>query len=293
MNLAIFLEESRTVLEHKLEELLEEKQTSYHSLLDASRYAALGSGKRLRPILVLATAQVFGSDLDTALVPACAIELIHTYSLIHDDLPAMDDDDYRRGKPTVHNVFPESHAILAGDHLLTYAFELLSEAPGLTSDQKIQLIATLSKASGANGLIGGQVMDLESEGGTLSLDMLKEIHTRKTGALIQAAVLFGGIIGGATEEQLTALKEYSHDIGLAFQIIDDVLDITASEEKHGKHIGSDAINNKVTSATLLGIDKAKKYALQLLSSAQNHLVEMKQNTALLSELSECLVNRSR
>lgn len=206
-------------IESKLSELIQERlDLPQHLLFKAARYSLLSSGKRLRPILTLATAQTFNTPLEYALIPACAIEMVHTYSLIHDDLPCMDDDDLRRGIPTLHKVYDEAHAVLTGDYLLTYAFELLSTAPHLTSDQKLALVKTLSQHAGGSGMIGGQVMDMQGS------NDWEQMHLLKTASLMISALEFGAIIGNCSPSDTTHLKTFGKQIGLAFQIIDDILD---------------------------------------------------------------------
>lgn len=247
------------LIEQQLAQLLHLRENPpYASLFHAARYSLLGGGKRLRPVLALVVAETLGGSLEKALHPACALEMIHAYSLIHDDLPCMDDDDFRRGKPSLHRAYPEGHAVLTGDFLLTYAFEILANAPGISAENKVKLVALLSRQAGGEGMIAGQVMDLEAEGKEIALDQLKLIHAKKTGALITAAIEFGGIVAGATATQQKILLRFGQEIGLAFQIRDDILDVIASKQKHGKVVGSDALNNKVTYVTALGLVKAKE-----------------------------------
>jgi geranylgeranyl diphosphate synthase, type II len=260
----------------QLDQLIPENPNNLNA---AARYSLLGGGKRIRPILTLATTQVLQGNVKTALNPACALEMVHTYSLIHDDLPAMDNDDFRRGKPTLHKVYPESHAILTGDFLLNYAFELLAESPGLSADQKIALIMALTKAGGAEGMIGGQIMDLEANGQELSLTTLEMIHRRKTSALIEAAFSFGAIIAQAKEEEKVILKNFGRSVGLIFQIVDDVLDISTDK--------------KTTYATLLGVEGALKLAKEIHHIALSLLSELPYDATLLAYLADTLLNRKR
>ena len=291
MDIPSYLKDIREQIEKKLEDLIPEKNVVHTQLFRAARYSLIGGGKRLRPILTLATAKTLGITPPKALNAACAIEMIHTYSLIHDDLPCMDDDDYRRGKPSLHKAFGEGHAVLAGDYLLTFAFEVIATDPNLDADQKVALIALLAKNSGGDGMIGGQIMDIEAEGLQLDIDNLRQIHRYKTGAMITASVEFGAIIAGASEAQLKCLRRFGDDIGLAFQIIDDVLDVTASKQKHGKEVASDAINKKMTYVGLLGLEPARQSAFTLLERAQKHLIDLKIDTVLLQELARRLVHR--
>lgn len=292
MALKDFINNYKTLIDQRLCELIPDKETPQKQLFNAARYSLMGSGKRIRPLLTLATASVFQGDLETALTPACALELIHTYSLIHDDLPCMDNDDFRRGKPTLHKVYPESHALLAGDYLLTLAFEVLSQAPKLDGNQKIELIKTLSIQSGGHGMIGGQVLDLEATHQKVDLDHLRLIHRCKTGALLTASIEFGGIIAKAAPSHLQTLRQFGDEIGLAFQIIDDVLDVTSSEEKHGKSVASDLINEKSTFVTLLGIEQSQAIAQSLYHSAIEKLHALPYETSLLKEFAEHLVKRN-
>ena len=217
------------------------------SLREAMRYSLLAGGKRLRPILCLAACELAGGDAELAMPTAVALEMIHTMSLIHDDLPAMDDDDLRRGRPTNHKVYGEAVAILAGDALLTRAFEMVSlRSPGVPPDRLLKVVGELSLVAGAPGLVGGQVVDLESEGKDVDLDTLEYIHLHKTGALLSACVITGATIGGADAALISALRVYARGIGLAFQIIDDILDITASSEVLGKTAGKDLVADKTT-----------------------------------------------
>lgn len=198
MDITNYLASRGKLVEQQLDKLIPEKAVPYNSLFRAARYSLLIGSKRLRPILALATAETFGGDLESALSPACALEMIHKYSLIHDDLPCMDDDDFRSGHPSLHKVFPEGHAVLAGDFLLTQAFQILAEDPQLTSDKKVRLVSILARRSGGDGMIGGQVMDLEFEGIPIDLETLQFIHRNKTGAMITASIEFGGVLAGVS-----------------------------------------------------------------------------------------------
>ena len=220
-----------------------------------------------------------------------AIECLHTYSLIHDDLPAMDDDDLRRGKPTVHKAFDEATAILVGDGLQAFAFQWVTETEGLSDSQKIQLIKLLSKSVGFDGMVGGQAMDIAAEGKSLDVAALKEVHLRKTGALIEASVLAGAVCAGATETQTAALHQFSRNIGLAFQVMDDVLDVTASSETLGKTAGKDITAEKSTYVACMGVDDARDYANKLLDEALALLTPFGKEADSLSALSRLLVHR--
>lgn len=279
--------------------------TTQSPLFEAMRYAVLNGGKRVRPLLVYATGEALGSAPELLNAPAAAVELIHCYSLIHDDLPAMDDDDLRRGKPTCHKVFGEATAILAGDALLTLAFKILSD-PELNptpAEQQIQMVQVLSEKSGMNGMVGGQALDLASEGNhhAISLEELRQIHYKKTGALIEAAVTLGaiGAIGLGTLETsqknksyITKLQEYARCIGLAFQIQDDILDIESSTETLGKTTGKDQKQNKATFPSRLGIDKSKQYANALHQQALEAISFLGTDGHCLVKLSEACISRT-
>lgn len=291
MDISNYLSKMSKLVENKLNELVPEKNVAHQELYKAARYSLLAGGKRLRPILALATTEILQGTLQMALTPCCALEMIHTYSMIHDDLPCMDNDDFRRGKPSLHKAFAEGHAMLAGDFLLTYAFEILAHDPNLSPDQKIELIEILARHSGGEGMIAGQIMDLESEGKSIDLETLLQIHQNKTGALITASVEFGAVIVRAQQSYRIILREFSQLIGLAFQIVDDILDFTASKQKHGQLIASDLKNNKCTFVTLLGLEASKKYTDTLLSKAIQKLSELPYDISLLASLAEFIVKR--
>ena len=268
----------------------------------ALAYALENPGKQLRSRLcretaamVVATSSagtlVADSSIEGANRVGEAIECLHTYSLIHDDLPAMDDDDLRRGKPTVHKAFDEATAILVGDGLQAFAFEWVTETEGLSDSQKIQLVKLLSKSVGFDGMVGGQAMDIAAEGQSLDVAALKEVHLRKTGALIEASVLAGAICADATETQIAALHQFSKNIGLAFQVMDDVLDVTASSETLGKTAGKDIAAEKSTYVACMGVDDARAYANQLLDEALDLLTPFGEAAESLSALSRLLVQR--
>ena len=272
-------------------------------LKTALTYALENPGKQLRSRLCKETAamvesasasgaSVVGNSIESANRVGEAIECLHTYSLIHDDLPAMDNDDLRRGKPTVHKAFDEATAILVGDGLQAFAFEWVSETDGLSDTQKIQLVKLLSKSVGFDGMVGGQAMDIAAEGKSLDVAALKEVHLRKTGALIEASVLAGAICAGATENQTAALRQFSRNIGLAFQVMDDVLDVTASSETLGKTAGKDIAAEKSTYVACMGVDDARAYANQLLDEALALLTPFGEAADSLSALSRLLVHRN-
>lgn len=268
-------------LNKTLEHFLSTKETEHSHLYEAARYAVLGPGKRLRPLLCLAVAQMFNVPNETSVAPAVALEFIHCYSLIHDDLPAMDNDDYRRGRLTLHKVYPEGHAILTGDYLLTYAFEILSNSPHLSAESKVKLVRILAEAAGGEGMVGGQVRDISLENKHLALNALKELHLRKTGRMFQAALLFGAVIAGVNPEQYRIFEEMGEKIGLAFQILDDVIDVVDRNHKHGYGISSDQLNNKTTYVTLLGLDGARSAVKELLQETEHLFDKLPENHAKL------------
>ncbi len=266
MDLNAYLKHHLARVERALDHYLPDEETLPASLHKAMRYSVFAGGKRLRPVLMIAACETVGGDTASVLPAACAMEMIHTYSLIHDDLPAMDDDDFRRGRPTNHKVFGDAAAILAGDALLTEAFILLSNpnfAGSIPPQIRCQVIHTLARCAGSQGMVGGQVVDMESEGKEINFPTLEYIHTRKTGALMLAAIQAGGLIGGAGDEALASLTRYGEAAGLAFQIADDVLDVVGDQQVLGKNVGSDQARGKATYPALLGLDAARSRALEL------------------------------
>ncbi|MDB9424323.1 polyprenyl synthetase family protein [Microcystis aeruginosa CS-564/01] len=290
-SLASYLEEKRLIVESALDSSLVIGNPA--KIYEAMRYSLLAGGKRLRPILCLATCELMGGSLEMALPTACALEMIHTMSLIHDDLPAMDNDDYRRGKLTNHKVFGEDIAILAGDGLLAYAFEYVAtQTLNVPPLQILEVIARLGRTVGAAGLVGGQVLDLESEGKPdISAETLSFIHTQKTGALLETSVVSGAVLAGAKAEDIAKLARYAQNIGLAFQIIDDVLDITATKEELGKTAGKDLQAQKATYPSLWGIEGSRQQAQQLIDSAINELSSYDEAAEPLRSIAEYIVNR--
>lgn len=290
-SLASYLEEKRLIVESALDSSLVIGNPA--KIYEAMRYSLLAGGKRLRPILCLATCELMGGSLEMALPTACALEMIHTMSLIHDDLPAMDNDDYRRGKLTNHKVFGEDIAILAGDGLLAYAFEYVAtQTRNVPPVQILEVIARLGRTVGAAGLVGGQVLDLESEGKPdISAETLGFIHTHKTGALLETSVVSGAVLAGAKGEDIAKLARYAQNIGLAFQIIDDVLDITATKEELGKTAGKDLQAQKATYPSLWGIEGSRQQAQQLIDSAINELSGYDEAAEPLRAIAEYIVNR--
>ena len=270
-----YLDERRAMIDRALDLLLPSADTRPTVIHDAMRYSVLAPGKRIRPILALAAAEACGAAIEPLLRPACALELIHTYSLVHDDLPAMDDDDLRRGRKTSHVVYGEAFAILAGDALLTEAFSWLAvPIPGVPAERQLRAIAMVAEAADSKGLIGGQVADIESERLHLGdvdretlLDTLEFIHRNKTGRLLTASVELGGILAGANDETIDLLRTYGRSVGLAFQIIDDLLDQEETAETLGKTAGKDLAQGKLTYPALVGSDEARKRAGELLATA--------------------------
>ena len=261
-------------------------------LIEAMRYAALSGGKRLRPMLVCATCTGLGGILEDALAPACAVEFMHAYSLIHDDLPAMDDDALRHGLPSCHIAHGEATAILAGDALQTLAFETLANSTGIGAELKIEAIQLLSHACGWEGMVGGQSYDLAAEGAELSLSQLQTLHAAKTGALIKASIQIGAMFANVADERFVLVSEFADRIGLAFQIVDDVLDVTQTTEELGKPAGSDAQANKSTFTTLMGVSQATETANSLLAEALPMLERAGINDDRLAELGTLAVHRS-
>jgi geranylgeranyl diphosphate synthase type II len=263
-------------------------------LMEAIRYSLLGSGKRLRPILVLAAADLFGAPAERVMPTACALEMIHTYSLVHDDLPCMDDDDLRRGRPTNHKVYGEAIATLAGDALLTLAFELLgrqAETPGVTPGQAIRVVTEVAQGAGAAGMVGGQVEDLAWEGRDAAADQLQRIHSLKTGALFRASLRAGAILGGARPDELARLDAYAAHFGLAFQIQDDVLDVTGDAAKTGKGVGRDERHQKSTYVTRYGLAGAQERARAEVAAAQAALAPFEERAHVLTALAQFVIDR--
>lgn len=277
----------RASVEAELENILPPSGTRPSDLHDAMRYSVLNGGKRIRAILCIASCESAGGDGADALKPACALELLHAYTLVHDDLPAMDDDDMRRGKPSCHKAYGEAEAILAGDALLTLSFEILA---GMSRDQG-RLALELAQVSGSRGVIGGQFEDVRSEEGVRDRATLEFIQTHKTADLIRGACRMGGIVGGAGDKQLQALDTYGHNVGIAFQLIDDILDETGVPELIGKPTGSDRGNMKMTAITLYGIDGTRDIANQLIEDAKLSAEKLPGNSEPLLEIADLVVSR--
>jgi geranylgeranyl diphosphate synthase type II len=290
-DLSSYLKDKKSLVEKKLDELSINLKGS-KTLNNAQRYSLLAGGKRLRPVLCLAAEEACGSYENKGLLSACALEMIHTYSLIHDDLPCMDDDDLRRGILTCHKKFGEPEAVLAGDALLTKAFEILSHQD-LDPSIIVKTISIISIASGDAGMVSGQMRDMESESKEISLDELKIIHMEKTGALIRASLKCGSVIGGSDDEGIKHLDEYGKLIGLAFQVTDDILNITGDAKIMGKATGSDEKNNKATYPNLMGLDNSIKYAKDLIDESIEHLNFFKKRAIPLKAIAEYILNRNK
>lgn len=259
---------------------------------ESMRYSLIGGGKRIRPVLALAAAEAVGGNAQSILPAACALELIHTYSLIHDDLPAMDNDDYRRGRLSNHKVFGEGNAILAGDGLLTYAFELLAEPiHGVSAERQLRVIREVARAAGPEGMVGGQVADLGAEGKHLALSEIEQIHVMKTGAMLVVSARLGAILAGGTEEKIEGLTRYAQAIGLAFQIKDDILDLEGDSETLGKPAQSDLRQHKSTYPSLLGLDGAKEELKLRTTEAHAALKTLSNQAIFLHELADYIAQR--
>ncbi|MDY0270334.1 polyprenyl synthetase family protein [Trichloromonas sp.] len=296
MDLNRYIDERVTLVEEALDRYLPDAATLPGRLHEAMRYSIFAGGKRIRPILVLAACEAVGGETARALPVACALEMIHTYSLIHDDLPAMDDDDLRRGRPTNHKVFGEATAILAGDALLTQAFVLLSDpesCPELPPATLARIIHIIARCSGSMGMVGGQVVDMESEGREVDFPVLEYIHTHKTGALILASVQCGGLAGNADEKTMQALSGYAGAAGLAFQIADDILDVVGEAAALGKGVGGDQARGKITYPALLGLNEARERARELKERAIDFLAPLGPLAEPLREIARYIVDRGR
>lgn len=284
---AEYLEQHSRATDAALEALVAGWTGGPEGLTKAIRYSLFAGGKRLRPVLCLGSAQAVGGDAAAALPAACAIEMIHTYSLVHDDLPCMDDDDIRRGKPSSHRAFDEATAVLAGDALNAMAFE----AAAATGN--IEVIREIAHAAGVAGMVGGQFIDLESEGKSLSLEAVQDMHRKKTGALIRVAVRTGAMLGTATADQLDALTAYGEHIGLAFQIADDVLDVVGDDDEMGKRSGMDRARRKSTYPALVGLDEARRLGQEAVDGAIAALAPLGEGAESLRELARYVMERKR
>lgn len=280
-----------------IEELLKKympKEDGYQStIMESMNYSLKAGGKRLRPILTLEACKIVGGSEEDAIPFAMAIEMIHTYSLIHDDLPSLDNDDLRRGKPTNHKVYGEAMAILAGDGLLNYAYEImLSSSLNKDNPEKyLRAIGEIAKGAGIYGMIGGQVVDVESENTLIPKEKLDYIHLNKTAAIMVGCMRAGAIVGNANEEQLEKVTKYAKNIGLSFQIVDDILDIIGDESKLGKHVGSDIENNKSTYPSLIGLEKSKEVATQLINEARENIKTLNGDYSFLDGLANYIIDR--
>ncbi|MCU1273708.1 MAG: farnesyl-diphosphate synthase [Bryobacterales bacterium] len=292
MNLAEYLQSQQQTIDGALDKWVPPETAPPESLHRAMRYSLFAGGKRIRPILCAAAASAISDDTTAIEDAACSLELIHTYSLIHDDLPALDNDDLRRGRPTCHKVFGEAMAILAGDALLTLAFEVLSKLPNVAPSRRVDLIRELATASGTfNGMIGGQVHDIEGEGKSPTAELLESIHRAKTGALLRASVRMGAIFASANPEQLAAISSFGEHVGLAFQIVDDILDVEQPSEALGKTAGKDAQQKKITFPAVYGLEQSRTMAEQERLSAYSSLEVFGQRADRLRQIADLIVTR--
>lgn len=287
-----FIEKHKQMLEAELLQAISRLHAP-EIIKEAMSYSLQAGGKRIRPLLLFAAIEAYGKSPKIGLSAASSLEMIHTYSLIHDDLPSMDDDDLRRGKPTNHKKFGEAMAILAGDGLLTYSFQLIADDVHLTNDQKVWLMSKLAKSAGPEGMVGGQVADIQGEHQELNLGEIEYIHQNKTGRLLSFGVMAGAMIGGADEEELNLFEKFSHHLGLAFQISDDILDVEGDESKIGKPVGSDYGKFKSTYPSLLSIDGAKEHLAHHIKEAKSALAETNLQTDLLEFLTDLIAGRDR
>lgn len=280
-------------IEDLLKQYMPKEEGYQKTIFEAMNYSLSSGGKRLRPILTLEAAKVVGGDVKEAISFCVAIEMIHTYSLIHDDLPAMDNDDFRRGKPTNHKVFGDGMATLAGDALLNYAFEImLKESLGKdNADVRLKAIYEIARGAGIYGMIGGQVVDIESENKSIEKEKLDFIHMNKTAAMIVGCMRAGAIMGHACEEDLQNITKYAKNIGLAFQIVDDILDIVGDEKALGKPVGSDIENHKSTYPSLIGLDESKKVATSLIKEAKDSIRKISGESRFLEDLADYIISR--
>ncbi|HEX9874399.1 MAG TPA: farnesyl diphosphate synthase [Deferrimonas sp.] len=295
MDLKNYFEERLSRVDRLLNACLPKEDTLPASLHKAMRYSVFAGGKRIRPILMIAACEAVGGDVAKVLPAAGAMEMVHAYSLIHDDLPAMDDDDFRRGRPTNHKVFGEANAILAGDALLTEAFILLSNPEsnrGVPAETLLRVIHLIGRCAGSLGMVAGQVVDMESEGTEVDLPTLEYIHTHKTGALILASIQTGALLGGGSEEALAALTRYGEASGLAFQLTDDILDVVGDQEVLGKDVGSDEARGKATYVALLGLEGARLRARELRDLAVTALAPLGERAEPLRRIAHYIVDRS-
>ena len=284
-------EEKIIEVNKSLEKYIEEKEAPQSTIYKAMNYSLHAGGKRIRPVMLMAAAETVGGTCENVMPFACAIEMIHTYSLIHDDLPCMDDDDLRRGKPTNHKVFGEAMAVLAGDALLNKAFEIMLKNSQLSPNMTIAAMSEIATASGTEGMIGGQVIDIESEGKQIDAVTLMTLHLHKTAALIMTSAKVGALLGGGSRDDLLAMEEFSRYLGIAFQIKDDILDVIGNEEKLGKKTGTDEVNNKSTFVSIYGIEQSEKMLNDYTQKAIEVLSTYGEKAEFLIELSKFLLAR--
>jgi geranylgeranyl diphosphate synthase type II len=293
MDLKAYLRDKRALVDQALKAVFTEPQGPAADVVRAMTYSLFAGGKRLRPILCIGGAEAVGKEARTVLPFACSLELIHTYSLIHDDLPAMDNDDLRRGKPTNHKVFGDAVALLAGDGLLTEAFRLMAGMSEVNLHSLLKVIQLVGSAAGYQGMVGGQVVDIQSEGKPVDASLVNFIHSHKTGALIQASVTSGAILGEGTREQVKGISSYGEKIGLAFQIADDILDVEGDSETMGKGVGGDARKNKITFPAVVGLQKAKQIQSRLVAEAVDALKAFDGKANPLREIAVYIIERKK
>ncbi len=294
MNIQAYLHKKKIIVDRSLEKLVPPAKTFPPAVHEAMRYSLFAGGKRVRPLLAIASAEALGAATVGLLPLAASLELVHTYSLVHDDLPAMDDDDFRRNRPTCHKVYGEAIAILAGDGLLNMAFEVLSDPKRLKivpAARLLAIIREISTASGVFGMVGGQVVDIQSEGKDVELPTLEYIHTHKTGALIRASVRVGALYARAGKRQFAALSRYGELVGLAFQIADDILDLTGTREEIGKDVGSDLKKDKKTFPSFYGLEESRRRAVEVADKAVHLLKDFDRKADPLRELAKYIVER--
>lgn len=292
MNLENVLKDKIEKINTALTKYMAYEKNPQSIIYDAMKYSLFAGGKRLRPVIMLLVSDMLSGDEDEVMPFACAMEMIHTYSLIHDDLPSMDNDDLRRGKLTNHKVYGEAMAILAGDSLLNKAFEITSQHNYKNPDKALSAIAVLASSSGTEGMIGGQTVDIQSEGKKISTDELIYLHTLKTGAIIRSSGVIGAIMAGASKEQIKAIDEFCKNLGIAFQVQDDLLDVTGNEKELGKPIGSDTDSEKTTFVSLFGIEGTKKAVCDYTNKAISSLDIFGEKANILIELANYLINRN-
>ncbi|RLL48121.1 polyprenyl synthetase family protein [Oceanobacillus piezotolerans] len=289
-NISEYIDHYKEIIEKEITVYFQ-KMNVPQQLKDSMIYSLEAGGKRLRPILLIASYEAYSKDISKVISSSIALEMIHTYSLIHDDLPAMDDDDYRRGKLTNHKKFNEATAILAGDALLTTSFEAIANDSKLTAIEKVEIIKMLAQCSGPKGMVAGQILDMEAEEKVVSLEELEKIHTLKTGELVRFAVYIGGYLANASKEQLSALEDFAYYLGLIFQVQDDILDITGEEEKLGKPVGSDEQNEKSTYPKLLGLEGAISKKESYVKKAKEALIKAEAENSYLMGITDYFSQR--